>query len=68
MFPSIRIVLHEKNNARVVLLAPGTVWVSSSDFGYSKQVEVAVGFHSKDAFEKARALLFNRAWSESREV
>src|SRR5438876_43812 len=38
-FPSIRIALHSNNNAKVVLVAPDTIWVSSSDFGKTKQIE-----------------------------
>jgi hypothetical protein len=67
-FPLVRIVLHKNTNAKVVLVAPETVWISSSDFGSTKQIEATVGFHSKDAFEKTAASLFNKVWSESFEV
>lgn len=67
-FPSIRIVLHGNNNAKVVLISPDTVWVSSSDFGKTKQIEAAVGLHSSSLYEKTQTLLFNKIWSESHEV
>jgi hypothetical protein len=67
-FPSIRIVLHSKNNAKVVLVSPDTVWISSSDFGKTNQIESAVGFHSSSLYEKTQELLFKKVWSESQEV
>ena len=67
-FPSIRIVLHGNNNAKVVLISPDTVWVSSSDFGKTKQIEAAVGLHSSSLYKKTQTLLFNKIWSESHEV
>jgi len=67
-FPSIRIVLNSNNNAKVVLVAPDTIWVSSSDFGKTKQIESAVGLHSNNVYEKTLQLLFNRVWAESQEV
>lgn len=67
-YPNIRIVLHSKTNAKVVLVAPGTVWVSSSDFGKSDQIESAVGMHSDVLYRKTLDKLFNRVWAESREV
>lgn len=67
-FPSIRIVLHSNNNAKVVLVAPDTVWVSSSDFGRTNQIESAIGLHSNNVYEKTLHSLFNRVWAESQEV
>jgi hypothetical protein len=57
-FPAIRIALHPNINAKVVLLAPDTVWVGSADFGESKEVESAIGLHSKAAHERAVSSLF----------
>jgi hypothetical protein len=67
-FPAIRIVLHRNNNAKVVLASPDRVWVSSSDFGKTKQIESAVGMHSESLFSKIVTSLFNRVWAESEEV
>ncbi|MCC4610525.1 hypothetical protein LL963_00170 [Xanthomonas campestris pv. esculenti] len=67
-FPNIRIVLHPKNNAKVVLVAPDTVWVSSSDFGKSDQIESAVGMHSEALYNRTLDALFNKVWTESQEI
>ena len=67
-FPNIRIVLHPKNNAKVVLVAPDTVWVSSSDFGKTDQIESAVGMHSEALYNRTLDALFNKVWTESQEV
>ena len=67
-FPEVRIALHSNNNAKVVLVAPDTVWVSSADFGKTTRIESAVGLHSSVVFNKARESLFNRAWAEATEI
>jgi hypothetical protein len=67
-FSEIRIVLHPKNNAKVVLVAPDTVWVSSSDFGKSDQIESAVGMHSEALYKRTLDALFNKVWTESQEI
>ncbi|MDQ0086449.1 hypothetical protein J2W35_006831 [Variovorax boronicumulans] len=67
-FPDIRIALHRDNNAKVVLVAPDTVWVSSADFGKTTQIESAVGLHSSIVFKKTREILFNRVWAEATEI
>lgn len=67
-FPSVRIALHKKMNAKVVLIAPETVWISSSDFGESKMVESALGFHSVQVCNKAIEDLFNTEWSRANEL
>lgn len=67
-FPNIRIVLHPKNNAKVVLVAPDTVWVSSSDFGKTDQIESAVGMHSEVVYKRTLDALFNKVWKESQEI
>ncbi|PPU37312.1 hypothetical protein [Xanthomonas arboricola] len=67
-FPNIRIVLHSRNNAKVVLVAPDTVWVSSSDFGKSEQIESAVGMHSEALYKRTLDTLFNKVWAGSQEI
>ena len=67
-FPEVRIALHPNTNAKVVLVAPDTVWVSSADFGKTTQIESAVGLHSSIVFKKTRESLFNRVWAEATEV
>lgn len=67
-FPKIRIVMHPRMNAKVVFVEPGTVWLSSSDFGYTKQIESAVGFNSVDLHNRAVEHLFNVEWEKSVEL
>lgn len=67
-FPEVRIALHPKNNAKVVLVAPDTVWVSSADFGRTAQIESAVGLHSSAVFAKTRETFFDRIWAEAIEI
>lgn len=67
-FPAVRIALHRNSNAKVVLVAPDTVWVSSSDFGKTTQIESAVGLHSSVVYNKTLESLFNRVWAEATEL
>ena len=68
MFPNVHIALHPKMNAKVVFVAPETVWVSSSDFGETKMVESAVGLHSVEVHNRRVDSLFNREWQKSIEL
>lgn len=67
-FPMVRIVLHRNNNAKVVLVSPDTVWVSSSDFGETKHIESAIGIHSAGVYNKTLDSLFRKVWEEGTEV
>lgn len=67
-FPGLRIALHASNNAKVVLVAPDTVWVSSSDFGKSSQIESAVGLHSAYVYTRTLESLFMKVWEKSTEL
>lgn len=67
-FPMIRLALHKKINAKIVLVEPETVWVSSADFGESKMLESAVGFHSVDVYNRTLEKLFRREWLNSIEL
>jgi len=66
--PWLRIALHPDIGARVVLVAPETVWVSSSDFGKAGKLESAVGFHSPTLYSQTRSQLFDKAWREAHEL
>lgn len=68
IFPAICIALHPNCNAKAVLIAPETVWVSSSDFGKTTKVESAVGLHSTVAFNRTFESLFKTLWAESTEI
>ncbi|WP_143047720.1 hypothetical protein [Variovorax sp. YR266] len=59
-FPEVRIALHHNNNAKVVLVAPDTVWVSSADFGKTARIKSAVGLHSNIVFKRTRESFFDR--------
>lgn len=67
-FPSVRVALHPKMNAKVVLMAPETVWISSSDFGETKLIESAIGLHSATVHNRALVDLFNVEWANSVEL
>ena len=67
-FPGVRIALHPKMNAKVVLMAPETVWVSSSDFGETKMVESAIGLHSDTVHDNALENFFKKEWEKSIEI
>jgi len=67
-FPLLRIALHPETNAKVVLVAPETVWVSSSDFGKTDQIESAVGLHSIAVYNRTLESLFNTVWAKATEL
>lgn len=67
VFPNIRVALSRTNNAKVVLVAPETVWLSSEDFGKSSH-KIGVGFHSPQLFARVCASLFEPAWSGATEI
>lgn len=67
-FPGIRVLLNSDNNAKVVLIEPETVWLSSGDFGESSDVEAAVGFHSSTLYGRVRASLFQPALEKAVEL
>ncbi|RYE40110.1 MAG: hypothetical protein EOP24_42060 [Hyphomicrobiales bacterium] len=67
-FPLLRIALHPNTNAKVVLIAPETVWVSSADFGKTGQIESAVGLHSTVVYSRTLESLFNTVWQEAMEI
>ena len=68
-FPEIRFALNETNNAKFVLRASQTVWLSSffCDFGESKLDDCGIGLHSVEVFEKCKEL-FQRSWERSEEI
>lgn len=65
-FPMLQIALNDRMNAKVVLVAPETVWISSADFGKTDKIESAIGLHSSKAFGKAHESLFKDIWKKSR--
>jgi len=67
-FPMVRIALHPKTNAKIVLVAPETVWLSSADFGRTDKIESAIGLHSPIAYKRAQESLFDAIWKEATEL
>ncbi|WP_411846037.1 hypothetical protein AAFN60_21300 [Roseibacillus persicicus] len=67
-FPGIRIATNSKSNAKLVLVAPETVWASSADFGYSKLENSTVGLHSKEVHDRIVAEVFEPMWGRSDEI
>ncbi|SHO55404.1 hypothetical protein [Vibrio quintilis] len=68
LFPKVKIALHPILNAKVVLVGPETVWVSSSDFGETKMVESAIGLHSVTVHNRVLENMFKTEWSKSIEL
>ncbi|WP_175830845.1 hypothetical protein [Burkholderia cenocepacia] len=66
-FPNVQFKLHPDNNAKVVLVAPETVWLTSEDFGKSAktQIDSGLGLHSSTAYELALTKLFLPAWTDA---
>lgn len=67
-FRDVRIALHRNNNAKVVLVAPDIVWLSSGDFGRTTQLESVVGLRSSAVFKKTRESFFDKVWAEATEI
>ena len=66
-FPSIRIAVREDIHAKFVLIEPGTVWLSSANFGYSGWIENSIGLHSKKAYKYYKSA-FDEIFSSSAEI
>lgn len=67
-FPGVRVALHDECNAKVVLVEPDTVWVSSADFGKSTMIESTVGLHSISVFNRAVESFFRKRWAKALEI
>ena len=67
-FSGIKIALHNKIGAKAVLIEPGTIWISSADFGLTRDIESTIGIHSIEAYQKYLELHVKRIWMSSLEV
>lgn len=67
VYPEIIFRHHEKMNAKVVMIEPEIVMFSSADFGFSKQIELGVGFHSEEIYKHTRDLFANM-WKQAKEL
>lgn len=67
-FPRVRILLHHDVNAKIVMVSPNTIWISSADFGKTTKIESTIGIHSSELFDKTVGNVFNKIWLESVEI
>ena len=49
-YPDLQIICRSDVHAKIVLIEPCTVWLSSANFGKSGWFEHTIGIHSKEAF------------------
>ena len=65
----LRIALSRSSNAKVVLVAPETVWQSSKGFGQSDcATEAGADFHSSELFGRVKETLFEPTWNAAGEL
>ena len=50
-YPALNIILAANTHAKMVLISPGTVWLSSANLGKSGWFENTVGIKSKEVYE-----------------
>lgn len=50
-FPDIKIFLTPRMHAKMILIEPETVWLSSQNFGNSHWCEFALGTHSRELYD-----------------
>ncbi len=62
-FPDIRVALHPEVHTKLLLIEPGTIWLSSANFGSSGWHEMGIGLHHSAAHNEARKE-FDRLWVE----
>lgn len=67
-FPGVRVAVREDIHAKVLLIAPHTVYISSANFGDSDWVESTIGLHSREAHDWYVETFFTPLWSSCREV
>lgn len=62
-FPSVQIVLKPDTHAKMVLIEPDTVWLSSENFGRSGWFEQAIGIHNADVYDFYYSKVLDYIWS-----
>lgn len=50
-YPKLRIFLKNNVHAKLALIEPKTVWLTSANFGHSNWVEHAIGFHDENVYK-----------------
>lgn len=66
-FPDIMIAVREDIHAKLVLIEPSTVWLSSANFGHSGWIENSIGLHSKKAYKFYKSA-FDEIFTSSTEI
>lgn len=64
LFPDIDVAVSESVHAKLLLIEPGTIYVTSANFGESHWSEVGVGIRS-EAGHKWYAEMFDDLWKKS---
>jgi len=67
-FPNIRVAVRNDTHAKVLLIEPCTVYISSANFGDSGWVESTIGLHSTDAYTWYVENIFTPVWSSAVEI
>lgn len=49
-YPKLKIYVADDMHAKVVLVSPGTVWLTSANFGSDGWFENTIGIHNKDVY------------------
>lgn len=50
-YPKLEIILVNRVHAKLVLIEPETVWLSTENFGRSTWLEASIGIHDKSAYD-----------------
>ncbi|MBQ6664135.1 MAG: hypothetical protein IJM68_00965 [Synergistaceae bacterium] len=66
-FPAIKIALRSDIHAKIALIEPNTVWLSSGNFGKSGWYEFSLGMHNDKAFEYLQKQ-FQQLYKNAKEV
>lgn len=67
-FPQIAIALHPRIHSKVLLCEPGTVVVSSANFGSSTWEETSISLHDRTVHDWYLGHVYQRLWVSAQEV
>jgi hypothetical protein len=67
-FPLIRVATKDDVHSKVLMIAPGTVVVSSANFGSSHWHETSLSVHSKEAHDWYVDNVFSKLWDQCTEI
>jgi hypothetical protein len=66
-FPGVEVGMLPNVHAKLLAIAPQTVWLGSANFGDSDWIETMIGIHSMAAYEWAETF-FGRHWAMAEKV